>query len=162
MARKGAGESRSRILRVLRDHPGMNLTRLCETVGLSWATTKYHLKLLERQGAVVLQRRGRRDVACFPVGVPDRYRPWLAALFDPESVAVLAALGRGEAGVADLSQRTGLSESATRRRLDRLHQNGLLNKRGILRPRYSRNPEVPAWMTEEEAEEAEALGGCDE
>jgi DNA-binding transcriptional ArsR family regulator len=144
------GGSRERILQVLRQHPGMNLSRLCRAVGLSWATTKYHLKRLEAEGAVALHRRGRRDIACFPVGVPARYRPWLAALFDPEAAAVLAALGKGEAGVADLSQRTGLSESATRRRLDRLHQNGLLNKRGMLRPRYSRNPEVPEWVTEEE------------
>ncbi|MCA1820133.1 MAG: winged helix-turn-helix transcriptional regulator [Thermoplasmatota archaeon] len=130
-------------METLRTHPGMNKSRLGEAVGLSWATTTYHLKILETQGAVHLERRGRRDVLCFPVGVPVRFRPWLATLLDTSSLRVLDALGHDELGVAELSRRRGLSESALRRQLGRLEGAGIVLKRGQLRPRFARNPELP-------------------
>jgi DNA-binding transcriptional ArsR family regulator len=139
LERQGEG-SRARILATLRRNPGLNATRLARAVGLSWTTTMYHLKRLRAQGAIELQRHGRRDIRCFPVGVPAKYRSWLAALHNEKDAEVLDALGPGEAGVRELSQRMGLSESAMRRRLERLREDGVLEKRGKLRPVYLRNP----------------------
>ena len=141
LERHGEG-SRAKIMGVLRKQPGMNKTRLCKAVGLSWATITYHLNRLQVQGAVELQRAGKRDVLCFPVSVPQRYRAWLATLHDEKAVQALDALADDEAGVRELSKRVGLSESAMRRRLVRLHENGVVRKRGVLRPLYSRNPDA--------------------
>lgn len=141
LEREGEG-SRARIMDLLRRHPGMNKTRLCKEVGLSWATTTYHLKRLQHQGAVDLQHRGKRDVLCFPVSVSPKDRAWLATLHDPTAAAALGAIGVGRAGVRELSKRIGLSESAARRRLERMHADGVLTKRGVLRPVYSRNTDA--------------------
>ena len=91
LEREGEG-SRARIMQVLRERPGLNKTQLCRLVGLSWATTTYHLRRLQVQGAVELERRGRRDVRCFPVAVPAKYRPWLAALLDASSSQILETI----------------------------------------------------------------------
>jgi DNA-binding transcriptional ArsR family regulator len=150
LEREGEG-SRAKIMEILRRHPGMNQTRLCEAVGLAWATTKYHLRRLQAQGAVVLEKRGRRDILCFPVAVPIKYRPWLATLLDKDVMRVLKALGPGdEVGVLELSRRLGLSESATRRRLGRMEAEGIVRKRGKLRPVFARNPNLPDSMSQEE------------
>lgn len=141
LEREGEG-SRARIMDILRRNPGMNKTRLCKAVGLSWATTTYHLKRLKSQGAVDLQRHGRRDVLCFPVSVPAKYRAWLSTMHDEKAIRALGALGDDEAGVRELARRVGLSESAMRRRLERLHGDGILSKRGKLRPVYARNPDM--------------------
>ena len=149
LEREGEG-SRARIMEALRRNPGMSLTRLCKAVGLSWATTKYHVKRLESQGAIQFERRGRRDILCFPVSVPAKFRPWLATLLDEGAMEVLRALGpRGEVGVLELSRRLGISESATRRRLNRMQESGMVQKRGQLRPVYSRNDDWPGAAPQE-------------
>lgn len=145
LEKEGEG-SRARIMAALRGHPGMNQSQLCKAVGLSWATTKYHLGRLSAQGAVVLERRGRRDIRCFPVDIPERFRPWLATLHDADAVQVLHLLGAGEAGVAALAKALGWSQSAMRRRLERMAADRLVTKRGVLRPRYARHPDMPPWV----------------
>jgi len=151
LEKEGQG-SRAKIMEALRRQPGMNLSQLCNAVNLSWTTTKYHLGRLQAQGVVELQKRGRRDIQCFPIGVPAKYRPWLATLLDEEAVRILQALKDREAGVAELAKRVGLSESATRRRLERMRRDGVLAKRGKLRPRYARNPDSPEPAGEEDAD----------
>ncbi|MHB8633615.1 MAG: winged helix-turn-helix transcriptional regulator [Thermoplasmatota archaeon] len=138
LERDGHG-SRARIMKILRQQPGVNKTQLGKAVGLSWATTSYHLKRLQSEGAVELLRHGKRDVLCFPVSVPPKYRAWLATLRDPKAILALDALGAGEAGVREISKRAGLSESAVRRRLERMRTDGVISKRGLLRPVYARN-----------------------
>jgi len=143
--REGEG-SRARIMEILRRSPGMNKIRLCQSVGLSRATVTYHLKVLQGEGTVDLQRQGR-DVYCFPVNIPTQYRPWLTVLHDDKAKKVLEALGPEEAGVRQLALQLGLSESATRRRLERMRLVGMVRKRGRLRPRFARQegqePPVP-------------------
>lgn len=144
LEKEGQG-SRARIMEALRRQPGMNMSQLCKAVDLNWTTTKYHLKRLQSQGVVELQRAGRRDVRCFPVGIPSKYRPWFATLRDPGAVQVLRFLKGREAGVAAIARELAASEDAARRRLERMLAQGLLTKRGTFRPRYARHPDCPPW-----------------
>lgn len=151
LEREGQG-SRARILHLLREKPGMNLTQLAKAAGLSWTTVKYHLRRLQVQGVVQVERFGRRDSRWFPLGVPSKYRPWLATLLDQDTLRILDVLADREAGVAELARLLGRSESAIRRRLYRMHRAGMLAKRGKLRPRYLRNSQPPESTQGEEPE----------
>jgi DNA-binding transcriptional ArsR family regulator len=142
LARNG-GRTRERILQALRHSPGMNTSELRAAVGLAWATVAYHLRVLQRQGAVHLEpkRRGHR---CFPVDIPARHRGLVSALRDPHTARVLGALLRGDAmGISQLSSTLGLPEHSVRRRLVDLQGSGLVVKRGELRPRFSIHPDLP-------------------
>lgn len=141
--------ARARILAALRGQPGLNKSRLCGEVGLSWATVAYHLRVLERLGAVNLERHGRRDVACFAVGVPSRYRRMFATLLDANAARIMQALGHDRAlGVTEISQQVHLSQATVRRQLARMRERGLVVKQGKLRPRFTANPEARQAMDE--------------
>ncbi|MHB8634614.1 MAG: winged helix-turn-helix transcriptional regulator [Thermoplasmatota archaeon] len=128
-------------MEALRRNPGMSKRALAAAVGLSWATTTYHLDRLAKAGAVELVRFGRRDIQCFPAGVPHSHRRLLAALREQRAALVLAALTERDVGVRELAMRLGLSESATRRRLQSLCKDGIVVRQGVLRPRFSLSPQ---------------------
>jgi predicted transcriptional regulator len=135
--------TRERILEALRRQPGMNTSELRAEVGLAWATAAYHLKVLQRQGFVHLEPK-RRGHLCFPIDIPAHYRGLVWALRDPDTARVIAALLNGHAmGISQLSNSLGLSEQSVRTRLANLHGNGLVVKRGELRPRFSLHPGIP-------------------
>lgn len=119
---------------------------------------RYHIKRLAREGAIVLEPDGRRDVRCFPVSIPAKYRRWLAILLDDVTRRVMADLERRPATSREVADRLGVSRSAARRRLERLHEGGMVAKTGVLRPRYAPKPEAAAWLREREGAE----GGVDE
>jgi DNA-binding transcriptional ArsR family regulator len=114
----------------------MNKAQLRRAVGLAWTTVSYHLLRLERKGAVHLERKNNVTL-CFPIGIPSRFRPWLALLQDPDACRVLDALGKGRRSVTQISQATGLSEPVVRRHLKRMMHAGIVTQRGKFRPRYS-------------------------
>ncbi len=141
LARNGQ-RTRQRILDALRQHPGMNTSEIRQQTGLSWATVAYHLRILERQGWVSFERK-KRGVVCFPAGIPANYRHMLAALRDSDTARILGTLlDEGAKGIAQLSEHLGLSQQSVRHRLIRLHETGLVVKRGELRPRFSVHPDV--------------------
>ena len=141
LARNG-GRTRERILQALRHSPGMNTSELRAEVGLAWATAAYHLKVLQRQGFVHLEPK-RRGHLCFPIDIPAHHRGLVWALRDSDTARVIAALLEGHAmGISQLSSSLGLSEHAVRTRLANLHGNGLVVKRGELRPRFSLHPGI--------------------
>lgn len=114
----------------------MNKAQLRRAVGLAWTTAAYHLLRLERKGAVHLERKSNATL-CFPIGIPARFRPWLALLQDPDACRILDALNNGRRSVTQISQTTGLSEAAVRRHLKRMIQAGIVTQHGKFRPRYS-------------------------
>lgn len=143
---RNGGRTRERILEALRRAPGMNTSELRQAVGLAWATVAYHLRVLERQGFVHLQPK-RRGWLCFPIDIPVRQRGVVAALRDPDTARVLAALLEGNAmGITQLSQALGLPEHSVRSRLVHLQGSGLVVKRGELRPRFSIDPTIPSGL----------------
>jgi DNA-binding transcriptional ArsR family regulator len=136
-------QTRERILSALRANPGMNKSELHLTIGLSWTTIAYHLKILERQGAIHLAHE-KRDVFCFPVDIPQRYRDMLSTLRDDNATRILGALLEDDAiGITELSASLGMSQKMVRKHLGRLHESGLVVKRGELRPRFTKCPGLP-------------------
>lgn len=161
LARNGR-RTRERILEALRRSPGMNVSELRAAVGLAWATTAYHLRILQRQGFVHLEPK-RRGHLCFPIDIPARHRGLVWALRDPDTARVIAALLEGPGrGISQLSSSLGLSEHSVRARLVALHGNGLVVKRGQLRPRFSLHPGIPAEFLPTGAGRPKPLEGEDE
>ena len=149
MHRDGAA-SRARILSAVQGDPGLHVSLLAQQAGLSWHATIYHLRVLERQGLVQVEKGGRERRA-FPTGVPDVHRAWLAAMRLGEAVDVLRALMQDpRQSIPDLSRRMGHSEKVVRRQVANLAQAGLVQRHGQLRPVYEVNraaePDLAGWL----------------
>jgi DNA-binding IclR family transcriptional regulator len=156
--RDGAG-SRVKILQVVRQDPGIHVSLLAKRAGLSWQTTRYHLRILQTQGLVQVDKGGRERRA-FPLGVSTTHRSWLAALRTGEAAQVLRLL-LTEPGqtIPALSRRMGHSEKVVRRQIANLSQAGLVQRKGHLRPLYEpaiHSPDLAAWLR---SEQEEAGGG---
>jgi predicted transcriptional regulator len=153
--RDGIG-SRDRILQAVREDPGIHISLLAKKAGLSWQTTRYHLRILAAHGLVQVDKGGRERRA-FPLGVSTTHRSWLAALRTDEAAQVLRLLlaDPGQT-IPALSRRMGHSEKVVRRQIANLSQAGLVQRRGHLRPLYEpavHSPDLAAWLRHE-AEEA--------
>jgi DNA-binding transcriptional ArsR family regulator len=143
-------------MQALRQKPGMNKSQLGRTVGLSWATTSYHLRVLQKRGAVLISYGRRRGLQCYPIGIPPSYRNWMATLQDPSSLRVLQAIGRdGALHLFELRARVPLSERALRRKLRRLEGDSLVVRQGLYRPRFNLNPELQGWIPDESGAQPE-------
>jgi predicted transcriptional regulator len=158
--RDGAG-SRVRILHEVRQDPGIHISLLAKRSGLSWQTTRYHLRILQTQGLVQVDKGGRERRA-FPLGVSTTHRSWLAALRTGEAAQVLRLLlaDPGQT-IPAISRRMGHSEKVVRRQIANLSQAGLVQRRGHLRPLYEpavQSPDLAAWLRQE-SEEAAAGDG---
>jgi len=147
--RDGAG-SRARILAAIQADPGIHVAQLAERTGLSWHTTLYHLRLLERRRQVQVQKTDRERRA-FPAGLPPAHRAWLAALRTGEAADLLRLLQQDpRQSIPRLSRRMGFSEKVVRRQMANLSQAGLVHRRGQLRPVYevsrAAEPELAEWL----------------
>ncbi len=135
---RGAGAStRDRILEAIRAQPGLHKSALCSLLGLAWGTVDYHLRVLVREGRIALWPAGR-ETRCFPGGLHARHRALLAALADARGsrIALLLRHVPGQ-GVGEIGERLGLSAKVVRRRLLRMVEDGMLEREGTHRPRYS-------------------------
>ncbi|MCA1818765.1 MAG: winged helix-turn-helix transcriptional regulator, partial [Halobacteriales archaeon] len=132
--------TRARILDAIRKRPGLNKNQLRRAVGLAWTTTEYHLRILARQGFLLLDPQAR-DVRLFAVGIPARFRPWFAALLNDNRLRILRELESGELPFKTLRDRLAFDEDNLRRILGQMITEGVLVKRGRFRPRYAIHPE---------------------
>lgn len=149
--RDGAG-SRVKILQAVRQDPGIHVSLLAKRAGLSWQTTRYHLKILASQGLVQIDKGGRERRA-FPLGVSTTHRSWLAALRTGEAAQVLRLLlaDPGQT-IPALSRRMGHSEKVVRRQIANLSNAGLVQRKGHLRPMYEpavHSPDLAEWLRSE-------------
>ena len=88
--RDGRG-SRALIRAMVEAEPGIHIAELAQRTGLSWHTTAYHLRLLEKQRVVSLEK-GQRERRAFPAGIPDLHRRWLAGLRTDKAAELLRSL----------------------------------------------------------------------
>jgi predicted transcriptional regulator len=147
--RDGAA-SRERILAAVQADPGIHVSLLAERVGLSWHTTMYHLRVLDRRRLVQVDKSDRERRA-FPRGVPPVHRAWLAALRGDEAAEVLRLLMEDpRQTIPALSRRMGHSEKVVRRQVANLAEAGLVQRRGQMRPVYelsrAAEPELAEWL----------------
>lgn len=162
VARRDGSDSRTRILDTVKEDPGIHVSMLAQRIGLSWHTTMYHLRLLERRRLVQVDK-GDRERRAFPTGVPAAHRAWLAALRVGEAAEVLRLLQQDpRQTIPGLSRRMGYSEKVVRRQMANLSQAGLVHRRGQLRPVYelsrAAGPELAEWLRRAQAEGDRAEG----
>lgn len=149
-ARKDGPASRQRILAEVAADPGIHVSELGERTGLSWHTIAYHLQILRRTHAVLVEK-GRRERRVFPTEMPPGHRAWLAALRGDRAHEVLRLLlDDPQQGITSLSRRMGFSEKIVRCQVARLAEAGLVARRGHVAPVYEINPaavhEVKGWL----------------
>lgn len=151
--------TRDRLLHAIRASPGINKTALCATLGLAWGTVDYHLRRLSRDRQVALRPEGR-ETRCFPGGLEPHRKALLSALADGSGSRIAFVLRHcpGQ-GVGALSQQLGLSSKVVRRRLLRMVEDGMLERVGTHRPRYSLGSAVHGLLEEVTAASAKAPGG---
>ncbi len=93
--------------------PGLHLRELSRRFDFSLRAVRYHLRVMEREGAVVSERSGRFVRFFAPGSFSPEERAVIAAVKVAGSRAVLQALlDRGALGFAELARATGLSNGA--------------------------------------------------
>ena len=147
---KDGRASRALIRATVEAEPGIHVAQLADRTGLSWHTIAYHLRILQRQGLLQLDKDGRERRA-FPVGLPPRHRQWLAALrIEPAAEVLRILLDDPRQSVPVLSRRMGYSEKVVRRHVANLAEAGLVQRHGQLRPVYelsrAAEPALAEWL----------------
>lgn len=153
--RRDGQDSRDRILAAVRAEPGIHVSELGRRLRLPWGTTRYHLAILQRRGAVELEKGGRERRA-YPMGIPALQRTWLAALRGASAMDVLRLLLEDpRQSVPLLSRRMGASEKVVRRQVANLAHAGLLQRHGQMRAVYELDPEaapqLERWLRSQDA-----------
>lgn len=133
----GPRGTRERLLALVRASPGLHKSALCAESGLAWGTVDYHLRVLARKGLVTTHQAGR-ETRCFPGDLAPRQTAQMAALADGTGSRIAFVLRHcpGQ-GVGELSQQLGLSSKVVRLRLLRMVEEGMVERVGTHRPRYS-------------------------
>jgi DNA-binding transcriptional ArsR family regulator len=147
---EGGAESRKRVLAQVLADPGLSVAELAARANLTWRSTAYHVRLLQRAKAVEVEQGGRTR-RVFPAGLPVKHRQWLSALRIGEASEVLRLLiAEPNQTIPGLSRRLGYSDKVVRRQVANLAEAGLLERRGSLRPVYDLNPvaapEISSWL----------------
>ena len=135
--RSTGARTRERLLAAIQGRPGLHKSALCAELGLAWGTVDYHLRVLARQGLVSIWPAGR-ETRCFPGGLHPRQKALLSALADGcgSRIALLLRHFPGR-GIGEMSEQLGLSSKVVRRRLLRMVEDGMVQRTGTHRPRYS-------------------------
>lgn len=134
--RPDGGASRERILAAVHTDSGIHISELAVGTALSWHAIAHHLRVLQREGKVVVEKTGRNRHV-FPAGVPASHRRWLAATRSERAMAVLRALLTGAAfDLSTLASRVPMGQKVLRRHLGDLDRAGLVERRGTWRPTY--------------------------
>jgi predicted transcriptional regulator len=133
-------ESRRAVLRRLQQLPGLTKAQLQRQLGISWTTASYHLRVLERQGRLTHERRGR-STHWYVRDIPPSHRFLLAVLRgDGQQHLLQRILARPNRGLTELSRESGQSRKVVRRQLRHLVDAGLVSKSDGFRARYVAPP----------------------
>jgi predicted transcriptional regulator len=138
-----AHKARRRLYEAVQTHPGASYRTLMDVTGLSDGGTRHHLATLARVGLIAIQRHGGQVLYFENHGRYDTTWKNVAALRDPELRRLHEWIqAHPEASQLEIirqaSQAWGLPRSATRRRLRRLMEWGLIHARQVGRnKRYS-------------------------
>jgi DNA-binding transcriptional ArsR family regulator len=128
---------RDRLLDLVAGQPGINKSDACRHLGVAWGTVSYHVRILAAAGQVTVESVGR-EASIFPAGTPEARRKALRALLEDDARLVLGILGRvREGSLLDLAVLAQRSRKVVRRHLRALVAAGLVQERGLGRPRYA-------------------------
>lgn len=129
-ARVLRSEGAKRVLRRIREQPGIPCRELCDALETGWGTLYHHLTRLERAGFIVTVRQGRRRLL-YPKGEADASKARATGLLSGATCRHVAEaiLRHGPLRLYDLQARTGLSYRAVAHHADRLRKAGLVERR---------------------------------
>lgn len=123
--------SRERIFEAIQANPGINLSQVHRLAELGWGVTVYHLKMLEKNGIVFSDARGRDR--CFFENTPENraMQGAIAALANKERAQEIASIVVAEPGLnqREVVRRAGVSQRAASYYLSKLNDQGLVETR---------------------------------
>lgn len=130
---RDGGARRDELVALVEDRPGQTTSDLADQAGLSWSTTRYHLRRLQNAGAL-RQRRFGRSVRYFPCSRPANLdevymRPHGRRLLE------LLAQPRGM-GITQAARALACSAQQVRRHVRLLESAGIADHGGQYHKRY--------------------------
>lgn len=122
-------ERRERVVRLVRERPGIGPQDIASSLGTGWGVTSYHLDRLERAGILTSQRVGHHRCYFVPGALP-REQQRNAGLFRAQTARRVAELIARRPGLTQgqLATELGLSASAMSKQVARLASSGLLRR----------------------------------
>ncbi len=117
---------RRRVFEAVVACPGTHARQLSRDLGMALGVVEHHVRHLERHGLLFAHQAGRRRTLYAAGQVDPQDARVLHVLRKPTWCRLLAALGGGEASVADLAARVGRPPATVSYHLRRLRDLGLL------------------------------------
>lgn len=122
-------EAREEILDVLKREPGLCFQEIQDRVGLAPGTTKWHLNKLKGSSFIASMRDGRHT-RFYPSGMDKTTLKAVVAIRDPSRLALVRMVQRNPGiNQGDLASAAGLAQSTASHHLERLIEEGLVDKR---------------------------------
>lgn len=142
-ASEASQPTRAAILGVVRARRGLHKSELARLVGIGWGNCGHHLRVLEREGLVDLEGRGRLTWV-FDSALPRRERDLLVATRPSAARRLLVALGvRDRVTVGSLAEELALSKKVIRKHLGALARIGAVERSGGNPPSFAKAPPPP-------------------
>lgn len=151
-------DDRATVFETIDDSPGVYLSELSEQTGVSLSTLRHHVRVLEQEDLIAAARvRGRRRF--YPAHTEDV--ELAAAMNDEATAPIVDALARlGAVTVSDLADEDGRDASTVTHHLQRLENDGLVEReregRAIVNRLAAEVREALAPLGETSVEPAEA------
>lgn len=119
-------DDRAAVFETIEDSPGVYLSQLSERTEVSLSTLRHHVRVLEREDLIAAARvRGRRRF--YPAHTEDV--ELAAAMNDEATAPIVDALARlGAVTVSDLADADGRDASTVTHHLQRLEEDGLVER----------------------------------
>lgn len=136
LADRNGPATRRAILGRLRDDPGLTKSQVCRSLGLAWGTVSHHVRILEREQALV-----RRTVLGFSrlyaAGSRGPEASLLPLLRETIVPRLLQRIGSNPGvGIQALSREMALGRKVVRRKLEAMVELGLLERSPDYRPKF--------------------------
>lgn len=120
--------TRSKILEALRSCRGIHKSGLCRQIRIGWGNVGHHVNVLETQGQITTETRGRLLWLFLP-GLSKAERDWIVATTPHQRNRILAVLGfRERASIRTLSEELAVSKKVIRTHLGHLESVGAIKQ----------------------------------
>lgn len=132
--------TRDAVSDLIHQRPGITQRTLQDRLGVSWGTVAHHVQCLVDEGRVEAVVSHRRR-SLFPPHVPTDLRHRLAVLRqDPVETVHRHLVRAGRSREYEIADVLGLSRRAVRRALHKMHDAGLVERRGQHTAWYEARP----------------------
>jgi len=119
-------ERRNEILQTIEARPGVTFRELARELGVGIGDLQYHLRKLEREGAVFSRKVGKRRYI-FPRGFEKEYQKLVIAISTETRRRILLALMKGPLGQSEIARELELSQPTVSYHMRELTKLGIVN-----------------------------------